>query len=144
MRATNEIIIQATIQLMPGNRAAIYAAIDEKKLYRKERQPLEYPNVGSIFKNVPVQKLPANIHLEFEHKIKTDPFPVLPSAVLIGAAGLKEFRVGDAIVSPKHPNFIVNIGRATASDVRGVMAQVQKVVKEKFGVELEPEVIVVG
>lgn len=139
-----EVILSAQIKLVPGNREAIEKEIAEHVLYRQTRQPLEYPNVGSIFKNIPIDKVPKETIARFRAVVKNDPFPVLPVAALTSEAGLKEFRVGDAMVSPKHPNFIVNVGKATARDVQAVMEKVRSVNKEKFGVELEQEVIFVG
>lgn len=142
--AQQEVIVEASFQLEKGSRAALHEAIEHKKQYRRDRQPLEYPNIGSIFKNVPVERIPRSVGEAFSSKIKQDPFPVLPTAVLIAAAGLKEYRVGGAMVSPKHSNFIVNVGGATAADVRAVMAHVRSTVNKKFGVDLEQEVIFVG
>jgi UDP-N-acetylmuramate dehydrogenase len=139
-----EVILEVVLSLKKGDVELIKKSIEEKKEYRRVKQPLEYPNVGSIFKNTPIEKVPSEVLKQYEKKIKTDPFPVLPSAILIDAAGLREYRVGGAMVSPKHPNFIVNMGGATAADVKAVMLHVAQTVKEKFGVELEQEVIFVG
>lgn len=139
----SEVILEVVFELQLGDGALLRAAVDEKIAYRQQRQPLEYPNVGSIFKNIDVRTVPAETLKQFEAKIKTDPFPVLPTAVLISAAGLKGFRVGGAMVSEKHANFIVNVGGATASDVKAVMAQVKLELKKQFGVEVEQEVIFV-
>jgi UDP-N-acetylmuramate dehydrogenase len=139
----SEVILEVVFELQSGDGALLRAAVDEKIAYRQQRQPLEYPNVGSIFKNIDVRTIPAETLKQFEAKIKTDPFPVLPTAVLISAAGLKGFRVGGAMVSEKHANFIVNVGGATASDVKAVMAQVKLELKKQFGVEVEQEVIFV-
>ena len=140
----NEIILEARLQLVPGNREELEKAITEKRQYRENKQPLEYPNCGSVFKNVAVEKIPKETLEQFKGKVKQDPFPVLPTAVLTAAAGLREYRVGGAMVSPKHSNFIVNIGNATAADVLAVMSKIKEVIKEKYGVELEQEVIFVG
>lgn len=138
-----EVIVSVTLALRPGNREAISREIEDHILYRKTRQPLEYPNIGSIFKNIPIEKVPRKTLEIFREVIKNDPFPVLPVAALSSASGLKEYRVGDAMVSPKHPNFIVNVGAATAEQVRQVMNHVREVNKEKHGVDLEQEVIFV-
>ncbi len=143
-KATNEVIVSARIQMRRGTPETLQQLIEEKKEYRKNKQPLEYPNCGSIFKNTPIEKVPAATLALFRDKIKSDPQPVLPTAVLTAAAGLKEFRIGGAMVSPKHANFIINVGDATASDVKAVMHHVYEVVKQRFGVELEQEVIFVG
>ena len=136
-----EVIISAQFQLQKGDKVAIEKVIQEKMQYRKDRQPIEYPNIGSIFKNIPVEQVPPATLAQFSTVVKHDPFPVLPVAALSSEAGLKEYRIGDAMVSPKHPNFIVNMGQATAKDVLAVMAHVKQTLKDKFGVILEQEVI---
>lgn len=136
-----EIILEATLILKKGDKKAIRSAIEEKINYRKERQPLEYPNIGSIFKNVDLKKVPKKLHKEFARVIKTDPFPVVPTAHLIYEAGLKGISFGGAMISPKHPNFIVNALNASAEDVKKLIALVKNKVKEKFSIDLEEEII---
>jgi UDP-N-acetylmuramate dehydrogenase len=143
-QARDEIIVSALFALGRGEPSVIQKAIDEKKVHRITRHPLEYPNCGSVFKNTPVAKVPAATLERFAPKVKNDPFPVLPTAVLTAAAGLAGYRVGGALLSPKHTNFIVNTGGATAADVKAVMVHVQSEVQRQFGVALEPEVIFIG
>lgn len=138
-----EVILESLVSLERGDREEIKKLIDEKIKYRLERQPLEYPNIGSIFKNNPWEKVPPEVRKRFEKKFKEDPIPVLPTAVLIDAAGLKGRSVGGAKVSEKHPNFIINFNKATAADVKSLMDIVRLEVKERFGVELEQEVMFV-
>lgn len=138
---TNEVILEATFALTPGDQKEIERLIEEKRQYRRDRQPLEYPNIGSIFKNIPVERVTAEVLEQFKHKIKTDPFPVLPNAVLMDAAGLKKRSVGGAEVSEKHPNFIINTSGATAKDVRALIQAIREELKNRFGVEIEQEVI---
>lgn len=143
-KCRDEIILEATFQLKPGDRNEISKAINEKIAYRKERQPLEYPNIGSMFKNVDAGKVPAEFRIKVAGVIKQDPFPIIPAAFLISEAGLKGMHHGGATISPKHPNFIVNTGNATASDVRHLIALVKKTVKEKFNIDLEEEIVYIG
>ncbi|MDO8601877.1 MAG: UDP-N-acetylmuramate dehydrogenase, partial [bacterium] len=129
-----EVIAEITIRVKNGDKEAIRSAMAEKINYRVARQPLDYPNIGSIFKNIDVKRLSAETLKKFEHKIKMDPFPVLPTAVLIDAAGLKERAVGGAMVSPKHPNFIINAtGKATAAEVKALMEIIRAEIKKQFG-----------
>ena len=95
-------------------------ASEDKREQRKIKHPLDLPNLGSTFKN------PEGTF----------------AARLISDAGLKGYRVGDAEVSPKHPNFVTNLGNATFNDVISVIEHVKKVVLEKFGVKLETEIII--
>lgn len=138
-----EIIISAELKLKSGDASKIREATQAKITYRKERHPLEYPNIGSIFKNVPIRNIPAERQREFLHVVKTDPFPVIPTAYLISEAGLKGVREGEAMISPKHPNFIVNMGGAKALEVKILILRIKETVKNKFGIDLEEEVQIV-
>jgi UDP-N-acetylmuramate dehydrogenase len=136
-----EVILSAVFQLAKGEPKKIRVAIQEKIDYRNVRHPMEYPNIGSIFKNVPVDGVPERTVELAKAVIKNDPFPVIPAAYLLAEAGLKGVAYGGAMISPKHPNFIVNVLDARASDVKALMALAQAEVQKKFGVSLEPEVI---
>jgi len=138
-----EIIIQATVKLTKGDKLAMDRILAERVRYREDRQPLTYPNIGSIFKNIRVEGLPKTVVDEHRHVIKTDPFPVIPAAHLIAKSQLKGMSVGGAIVSPKHPNFIVNVQDAKSSDVLELISMVKGKVSEKFGINLEEEVLIV-
>jgi len=139
--AQKELILEVIFQLKTGKKEEIKKAVEEKIAYRKERQPLDLPSAGSTFKNVPVESVSEEIKNKFNDKIKNDPFPVIPAAVFLADADLKGLKVGDAQVSLKHPNFLVNIGKATASDVKELIKKVQVKVYEKYGVNLETELI---
>jgi len=115
--------------------------------YRQERikkHPLEYPSAGSIFRNVPTAAVQPLLLEKFKDAVKNDPFPVVPAAKIIAEAGLAGEKIGDAQVSKKHTNFIVNLGQAKSSDVLKLIEKVKSVVKEKFGIQLNVEPIIVG
>ncbi|MGB6483436.1 MAG: UDP-N-acetylmuramate dehydrogenase [Candidatus Acidiferrales bacterium] len=135
-----EIILRATLNLDKGDAQKIAAAIQEKINYRLERHPMEYPNIGSTFKNVDLELVPKIWREAFAKVIKVDPFPVVPTAYLISEAGLRGTQHGGAMVSPKHPNFIVNLGGATAADVKFLIAAVKESVFGKYGIRLEEEI----
>jgi UDP-N-acetylmuramate dehydrogenase len=119
---------------------------EEKINYRKMKHPLEYPNAGSIFKNIPFEKAPKfvqNLALE-KNKIKNDPFLVIPIAFLISEAGLKGKRIGDAQISEKHSNFIINLGQATFDDVCELIDFTKKTLEDKFEVEPEIEIKIIA
>ncbi|MDP4008860.1 MAG: UDP-N-acetylmuramate dehydrogenase [bacterium] len=110
--------------------------------YRKERHPLEYPNAGSMFKNVPLSSVSESLHEFVSQAVKQDPFPVVPAAFLIAQANLKGMREGGAQVSEKHPNYIVNIGGARAKDVINLVLRVKEKIASQFGIQLEEEVTI--
>lgn len=121
-RQSQSIILSAEFALLPGDRQAILA---EMALYHQKRhtyQPLDVPSAGSVFKNPPGHK----------------------AAQLIEAAGAKGWRMGDAQVSPKHCNFIINRAQATCQDVLALMETVQQAVHANSGIWLEREVILLG
>ena len=116
------IVLEAKLKLHRGDYDMIKARMDELKEKRVEKQPLELPSAGSTFKR------PEGY---FAGKLIMD-------------AGLRGFSVGGAQVSEKHCGFVVNTGEATAKDVRDLIREVSQQVKRKFGVELEPEVKMLG
>ena len=116
------IVLRARFRGSPGDRATAVKRIKEIANERAAKQPLAQPNTGSIFRNPPG-----------DH-----------AGRLIDAAGLKGRRVGGAMVSEKHANFIVNTGGASATDVFELMQLCQREVKERFRVDLVPEVERVG
>ncbi len=116
------VALSAQFRLSPGDPAQIRAKMDDFARRRREKQPLNYPSAGSVFKR------PAGYF----------------AGSLIEQAGLKGARVGGAQVSEKHAGFIVNQGGATCADVTALIAQIQQTVYEKFGVQLACEVRRIG
>lgn len=135
-----EIILSARLQLATGEPETISAAIQAKINYRLERHPMEYPNIGSTFKNVDVKLVPDKWRDAVAKVVKVDPFPVVPTAYLLSEAELRGTQQGGAMISPKHPNFIVNLGGATAKDVKFLIAIAKQRVFEKYGIALEEEI----
>ncbi len=115
-------VLSSWFQLKKGDKAEIDAIIADLTYKRESKQPLEYPSAGSVFKRPPGY---------FAGKLIQD-------------SGLQGKGVGGAEVSTKHAGFIINKGNATASDYIQTIEMVQRVVKEKFGVDLELEVKIVG
>jgi len=116
------VIVEATFGLRQGDPHEIRRRISQNLLHRNRTQPVEFRSCGSVFKNPPGDY----------------------AGRLVEAVGLKGYRIGDAQISEKHGNFIVNLGRATARDVLALIHLVQERVKASEGVELELEVQVVG
>ncbi|MEX2007470.1 MAG: UDP-N-acetylmuramate dehydrogenase [Candidatus Levyibacteriota bacterium] len=139
----NEIIVSATFNLQKGNKEEIRKTIEEKINYREIKHPLNFPNAGSIFKNVNVKGVPGSIVAQFQEYIKNDPFPVIPTAKILIKAGLKGKKVGGAQVSEQHPNFIVNVSNARSSDVKDLIELEREAVKQRLGIDLEVEVMFV-
>jgi UDP-N-acetylmuramate dehydrogenase len=125
------IVLEATVRLRPEELAHLDESINEMFEWRQRGTPFNQPCCGSVFKN------PAGPSWKKEGEART-------AGQLIEAAGLKGFRVGGAQVSSMHANYFVNTGGATAADVRALIEHTQKVVQEKFGVGLEPEVKLIG
>lgn len=141
--AIDEIILSAVFSLKNGDKTEIQNKINEKIEYRKAKHPLEYPNIGSIFKNVPVEQIPAEFKDELSQYVKNDPFPVVPTAKLIFLTELKGKRVGNVMVSTKHTNYIVNLGNGKAMEVKELINVIKNKVHNKFGIELEEEIMYV-
>lgn len=141
-QTSDYIILEATLSLKNGDKKKIHEAIQEKIDYRKSRHPMEYPSIGSIFKNIPVASLKQSSIKALKPVIKNDPFPIIPAAYLISEAGLKGVSYGGAMISPKHPNFIVNVQSASSRDVKNLIQLVKSSVQEKFGIEIEEELII--
>jgi UDP-N-acetylmuramate dehydrogenase len=116
------IVVGVRLQLKPGVRSEIESIVKNYLRYRRDTQPLTLPSAGCVFKN------PSNDS----------------AGRVVEAAGLKGARVGDAQVSEKHANFIVNRGRATAGDVLALIRKVRTDVARKTGVKLELELKLVG
>ncbi len=149
-----EVVLDATLRLAKGDKKKILASIKEKIAHRVKHHPLEHPNIGSTFKNVPLWMIHkkgskeyhtalANARLVWngsEFSVKMDPFPVISAAKLISESGLRGVSFGGAMISPKHPNFIVNVLEANAQDVQTLIELAKAEVGRRFGVELEEEV----
>lgn len=118
----NYVILSAKFKLGRGNIDEIENKMKENSLARKAKQPLEYPNFGSVFKR--------------------------PEGYFVGKlvddAGLRGYKIGGAQVSTKHTGFIVNVDNATCKDVLDLIGYVQTTVYNKFNVKLTPEVIIIG
>lgn len=133
-------LVGVTLQLTPGNRTQIRLKAKDIQMQRILKQPWE-PSAGSFFKNVYDRAL--------AERLSNLPKPlkeagVVPAAYLSEACGCKGLTIGRAGISPKHANFIVNLGGATAADIRCVAETVKAQVWDAFGVRLEEEVLYVG
>ncbi|WP_026894602.1 UDP-N-acetylmuramate dehydrogenase [Clostridiisalibacter paucivorans] len=118
----NLIVVEVEMELNKGEYGLIKVQMDDLTKKRTSKQPLNMPSAGSTFKRP-----------EGDYASR-----------LIDAAGLKGVRFGDAQVSDKHCGFVVNCGNATAEDVLRLIKFVQKTIKDKFDIKLEPEIKIIG
>lgn len=121
LKGTNKIVLEATFKLKKGNKEESLSLIKNRQERRRATQPLDLPSAGSVFRN------PLNDH----------------AGRLIEASGLKGKKIGGAMVSTKHANFIVNTGNATSNDIKNLIKLIESQIKEKFGIDLvlEQEII---
>lgn len=122
IKDTSFVVVEVEFELKPGNPEEIKATMDDFNGRRRDKQPLNYASAGSTFKR------PEG---HFAGKLIMD-------------AGLRGYRIGGAQVSEKHCGFIINDGTACAADIKDLMDEVTRIVKQKMNVELEPEVILIG
>lgn len=118
----NLVVLSATFKLKCGNKEEINDKMQDLMARRKAKQPLEYPSAGSTFKR------PEGYF----------------AGKLIQDADLKGLTHGGAQISKKHSGFVINIGGATAKDIVDLIETVQKIIHDKFGVEIEREVKIIG
>lgn len=119
-----DVVLSATFQLAPADPKRMRRVVEENLEWRRERHPPldTEPSAGSIFKKI----------------------EGIGAGRLIDECGLKGTRIGGAMVTPRHANIFINAGRATAADVRALIAHVQEVVATRTGYRLEPEISFVG
>ncbi len=120
--AKPEWFVGSYFKLQQGTQAESRQRIKQLLAQRVASQPLDQPNAGSVFRNPPGDY----------------------AARLIEACGLKNMRIGGAMISPKHANFIVNTGSASATDIEALIMLAQDTVRKETGVELIPEVRIIG
>lgn len=119
---TSEVILEATLALMPAEKGAIAADMDARLRRRRQSQPLTLPSCGSVFRNPPDRS----------------------AGELIERCSLSGAVSGGAQISPEHANFIVNHGGATSADVLALMTRAHDAVLDRFGIDLAPEVKFLG
>ena len=122
LQKVDRILLEVEMELVPGNYEDIQRKMEDLLARRRDKQPLNLPSAGSAFK-----RPPGNY-----------------AGALIEKAGLKGFRLGGAMVSDKHAGFIVNVGNATFEDVTNLINHIKKEVKERFDVNLESEIKIIG
>jgi UDP-N-acetylmuramate dehydrogenase len=119
-----DVVLAATFRLQPADPQSLRRIMEENLEWRRERHPPldTEPSAGSIFKKI----------------------EGIGAGRLIDECGLKGTRVGGALVTPRHANILINVGNATAADVRALIAHIQEVVEQRTGYRLEPEIGFIG
>lgn len=140
------VVLAATFSLELGDTKTITAHMNEFLAKRKDEQPLGASSAGCMFKNVEVKSGEADRYLailpdEAHNFVRRGR---IPAGWLIQKAGLKNFSVGKATVSDRHANFCLNLGGATASDIKTLSERIQDRVASVFSIHLEPEVQFLG
>jgi UDP-N-acetylmuramate dehydrogenase len=130
LQKTGEVLLSAVFGVSSGDPAALRDIARQSLAYRKKTQPLDTPSAGCIFQNPDRGDVPADIPAS--------------AGALVDRAGLKGESRGDARVSRTHGNFIVNEGRATAAEIRGLIDLCRARVSETFGVTLQEEIVYLG
>ncbi len=133
LQKTHETVLSVTLKLTKADKDELQKIALESTQYRSSTQPIGVPSSGCIFKNVEV---PVELRAKFDGK------ETIGAGYLIDKAGLKGTRVGGAVVSDVHANFIVNTGDATSQDILKLCEIIEKTVKDKFGLVLHREVFV--
>jgi UDP-N-acetylmuramate dehydrogenase len=122
IQKTKGIVLKTRLKLNLGDCTTIKELMDDFNFKRRDKQPLEWPSAGSVFKR------PEGYFV----------------GKLIDDCGLRGFSIGGARISDKHSGFIINTGAATCKDVIELIHNIQSIVKKRFDVELEPELRIVG
>lgn len=139
----NLIIISAELKLIPGNKDSLERIIKETIAKREAKHPQAAKCAGSFFMNPVVMN--EVLRKEFEKDTGAAPKDdKLPAGWIIDHAGLRGKRIGGAMISDKHPNYLVNTGDATAEDVIMLSSLVKRKVRDEFGVRLQEEVQMAG
>lgn len=145
----NMIILSAEFKLKKSSPEEIQKArkvYDKNMQYRKDRHPLEYPNCGSVFKNISekdeVQRI-LEVWPDVSERVMNDWYGKVSMGYIISRLGFAEYKVGNSQVSKKHNNFIINLGNAKAKDAKKIITDIQNKAKETFGFIPEVEVEIV-
>ncbi len=128
-KRSGEVVVNVTLDLRKDDRAAITRKVNDILKSRKEKHPISGKSAGCFFKNVPDS---------------TQPHGKMAAGKLLEDAGAKELRVGGAKVFEKHANIVVNTGEATSKDIRQLADMMKQRVLDRFGIELEDEVVSLG
>lgn len=134
LQKTHETVLSAIFLLTTEDSKELWEKANASMTYRKNSQPMGIKTAGCTFRNI----AKANAL-----RLNT-PNHTTSAGYLIDQVGLKNFRIGNAHFSDKHANFIINDGNATASEVKGLIDEAKRRVKDRFDVDIEPEIVLLG
>jgi UDP-N-acetylmuramate dehydrogenase len=134
------IILSAVLSFEKGDKKKIEEKTRKYLKYRESNHPMSMPSAGSTFKNNKTVIENESLLNEYPMIKEFNEKGVIPSGYLIEKAGLKEFKVGGAMISKRHANFIINYNQATSKDVANLIKEVKSKVFDKFEVKLEEEI----
>jgi UDP-N-acetylmuramate dehydrogenase len=123
---SGDVVLSVKLALKTGDKEKLAEIVNERRKFRAEHHPVGLGSAGSVFKNL---------------RTLEDPNNVTPAGKILESAGVRGMRVGDAAVFEKHCNIVVNLGRATSSDVKSLVANMEQAVRAKFGVDLKREIL---
>jgi len=132
LQETGEVLLAAEFAVAGGEPSVLRATARQSLAFRKRTQPLDTPSAGCVFQNPDpaLDRVPDGVPWS--------------AGALVDRAGLKGSRIGGAMVSLTHGNFIVNDGSATAADIRRLIERCRRGVRDRFGVELREEIVYLG
>ncbi len=134
LQETHDTVLSATFRLTTTDKKLLWERAESSMAYRRQTQPMGVATAGCTFRN---------IALSDAMRIST-PRYTTSAGYLVDQVGLKTFAVGQARYSDKHANFIINSGEASAHEVKHLIDEAKRRVKEKFSVEIQPEIVLVG
>ena len=143
-KAKNLIILSVVLELKKGDKKEIVEQVKKFMSYRKEKHPLNFPSAGSVFVNPEIAVKDIELLKKFPELKEMSGKKVIHSGYLIEKCGLKGRRIGNAQVSEKHANFIVNLGGAKAKDVLELIELIKREVKDKFEILLKKEIQIIS
>lgn len=134
LQKTHETVLSATFLLKAEDKKKLWETAQSSMEYRKSTQPMGVATAGCTFRNIP---------LSDALRLVT-PNNTTSAGFLVDQVGLKNFQIGKAKFSDKHANFILNLGGATANDVKSLIDEAKTRVKSRFNVAIEPEIVLLG
>jgi len=134
LQKTHETVLSAAFLLTVTDKKTLWETAQTSMDYRRSTQPMGEASAGCTFRNIPLS-----------HALRLNtPNNTTSAGYLVDQVGLKNFQINKAKFSDKHANFILNMGGATAGDIKDLIDEAKRRVKEKFQVEIEPEIVLLG